>query len=92
MGDQLTGWLHGNTITLETAAPPLEGKRVRVKIELAEDSEAVLSSEEQARLWQGWFDHGPQGPVELGAGIELPGESGNADFVAERSTWMGALV
>ncbi|HEV7515150.1 MAG TPA: hypothetical protein VGR07_02505 [Thermoanaerobaculia bacterium] len=65
MGEQLTGWLHGNIITLETAAPPLEGKRVRVKIEPAEDSEAVLSSEEQARLWQEWVDHGPQGPIEL---------------------------
>jgi hypothetical protein len=65
MGDQLTGWVHGNTITLETAAPPLEGRRVRIKIEPAEDSEAVLSPEEQARLWQEWLDHGPQGPVEL---------------------------
>lgn len=72
MGDQLTGWLHGNTITLETAVPPLEGKRVRVKIEPAEDSEAVLSLEEQARLWQEWVDHGPQGPVELEDEIDLP--------------------
>jgi predicted thioesterase len=72
MGDQLTGWLHGNTITLETAAPPLEGKRVRVKIEPAEDSEAVLSAEEQVRLWQEWVAHGPQGPVELEDEIDLP--------------------
>jgi len=72
MGDQLTGWLYGNTITLETAAPPLEGKRVRVRIEPAEDSEAVLAPEEQARLWQEWVDHGPQGPVELEDEIDLP--------------------
>jgi hypothetical protein len=72
MGEQLTGWLRGNTITLETAAPPLEGKRVRIKIEPAEDSEAVLSPEEQARLWQEWVDHGPQGPVELEDELDLP--------------------
>jgi hypothetical protein len=72
MGEQLTGWLHGNTIILETEAPPLEGKRVRVKIEPAEDSEAVLSPEEQARLWQEWMDRGPQGPVELEDEPDLP--------------------
>jgi hypothetical protein len=30
-----------------------------------EDSEAKLSSEEQARLWQEWVEHGPEGPVEI---------------------------
>lgn len=72
MGDQLAGWLHGKTITLETTSPPLEGKRVRVKIEPAEDSEAVLSPDEQARLWQEWVDHGPHGPIELEEELDLP--------------------
>jgi hypothetical protein len=72
MADQLTGWLHGNTITLETTSPPLEGKRVRVKIEPAEDSEAVLSSEEQAQVWKEWVEHGPQGPIELEEEFDLP--------------------
>jgi hypothetical protein len=72
MGDQLTGWLHGNVITLETTAPPLEGKRVRVKLEPAEDSEAVLSPEEQSRSWQDWVAHGPQGPIELEEDLDLP--------------------
>jgi hypothetical protein len=63
MADRLTGWLHGNTITLETTSPPLEDKRVRIKIELAEDSEAVLSAEEQIRFWNEWVEHGPQGPM-----------------------------
>jgi hypothetical protein len=72
MAEQLTGWLHGNTITLETTAPPLEGKRVRIRLESAEDSECVLSPEEQARLWQEWADHGPQGPIDLEEEPELP--------------------
>lgn len=65
MAEHLTGWVHGNTITLETMTLPLEGKRVRVRIEPAEDSEAVLQPAEQSRLWQEWVDQGPQGPVEL---------------------------
>ncbi len=70
MAEHLTGWVHGNTITLETMTPPLEGKRVR--IESAEDSEAELQPEEQARLWQAWVEQGPQGPVELEEEPELP--------------------
>jgi hypothetical protein len=72
MGDQLSGWLHGNTITLETPAPLLDGKRVRVRLEPAEDSEAVLSPEEQTRFWRDWVDHGPQGPIEIEEELDLP--------------------
>ena len=72
MAEHLTGWVHGNTITLETMMPPLEGKRVRVRIEPAEDSEAELQPEAQAQLWQEWIDHGPQGPVELEEEPDLP--------------------
>ncbi len=72
MAEHLTGWVHGNTITLETMMPPLEGKRVRVRIEPAEDSETELQPEAQAQLWQEWIDHGPQGPVELEEEPDLP--------------------
>lgn len=46
MAEHLTGWVHGNTITLETMQPPLEGKRVRISIEPAEDSEALIQAED----------------------------------------------
>jgi predicted thioesterase len=72
MAEHLTGWVHGNTITLETMMPPLEGQRVRIRIEPAEDSEVELHPEAQARLWQEWIDHGPQGPVEPEEEPDLP--------------------
>lgn len=72
MPDVLTGWVHGNTITLEAAVPPLEGKRVLVRIEPAEDPEAALTPDVQARLWQSWVERGPQGPIEDDGDPELP--------------------
>jgi hypothetical protein len=73
MSDMLTGWVHGNTITLETApVPPLDGKRVLVRIEPAEDPEATLTSGVQAKLWQTWAERGPQGPIEDDGEPELP--------------------
>lgn len=33
MADLLTGWIHGTTITLDAPIPPLEGKRVLLRIE-----------------------------------------------------------
>lgn len=58
----LKGLLHGNTITLETTIPPLEGKRVHVLVEPLEE-EIELSTEEQAELWREWAERGPQGPI-----------------------------
>jgi len=58
------GTVHGTTITLDTAVPPLEGKRVLVLIEPIEESERELSRETQAHLWQAWIKDGPQGPIE----------------------------
>jgi hypothetical protein len=58
----LTGLLHGNTITLETTVPPLEGQRVHVLIEPFEET-LELSAREQVELWQEWSEHGPQGPI-----------------------------
>jgi hypothetical protein len=65
----LKGLLHGNTITLEAAVPPLEGQRVHVLIEPIE--ETVLSAQEQAELWRQWTERGPQGPISI-EDAELP--------------------
>jgi hypothetical protein len=57
------GTVQGNTITLDTAMPPLEGRRVRVLIEPLEES-ARLTPETQAQLWKTWVESGPQSPIE----------------------------
>lgn len=62
MAAALRGLLHGNTITLETTVPPLEGQRVHVLIEPLEEK-VELSAREQAELWQEWSSNGPQGPI-----------------------------
>lgn len=66
------GTVYGNTITLDSAVPPLEGKRVLVLIEPLEGSEMELSPESQARLWQSWVENGPQGPIEDEDEAEFP--------------------
>jgi hypothetical protein len=72
MADLLTGWVRGNTITLDTSLPPLEGKRVLVRIERAEDTEtAEIAADHQALFWREWAERGPQGPIE---------DEGESDF------------
>ena len=63
MTTSLTGLLQGNTITLESEIPPLEGQRVLVLVEPLEEQQ-VLTAEQQAALWQEWVERGPQGPIE----------------------------
>ena len=63
MAESLTGRLHGNIITLDSPVPPLEGMRVRVVIELADEGDR-LSADRQAKLWQSWIEGGPQGPLD----------------------------
>jgi hypothetical protein len=65
-----TGFVHGTTVELESAAPELEGKRVRVVLEVLD--EPMLSAGQQRELWQAWADHGPQGPIEDGPDTEIP--------------------
>ena len=62
MAAAVTGLLHGNTITLDSSVPPLEGKRVHVLIEPL-DEDMTLWAEENAALWQEWAERGPQGPI-----------------------------
>lgn len=66
------GTLHGTTITLDSAIPPLEGRRVRVVIEPLDEGEVVLPPDQQARLWQAWVEHGPQGPIDEDEEPEFP--------------------
>jgi hypothetical protein len=74
MSAEVTGTVHGNTITLDEAVPPLEGRRVRVNLEpLTDDPDQVLTADEQARLLREWAAGGPQGPLD--AENEWPDES-----------------
>lgn len=57
----LTGFVKGQTIALDERVPELEGKRVRVLVEPADDSN--LGSN-QAAAWHEWVDRGPQGPID----------------------------
>jgi len=65
-----TGLVHGTTIELESAVPEMEGKRVRVVLEILD--EPRISPEHQRELWQAWADRGPQGPIEDGPDTDVP--------------------
>jgi hypothetical protein len=67
----LTGRVHGTTIDLDVAAsPPFDGKRVRVVLELVDDTQ--LSADAQAEAWSVWLARGPHGPIEDDGEPELP--------------------
>ena len=61
---QGTGTVHGDTISLDTPLEPLEGRRVRVRVEPIEDADLVISAEQNAVLWKEWAERGPQGPID----------------------------
>ena len=60
---EMHGVVHGQRVELEDRVPGLEGRRVRVRLEVV-DEERKLSSAEQSELWQQWVESGPQGPIE----------------------------
>ncbi len=64
MATEVTGVVHGSTITLDTPVPPLDGRRVRVVLQPVDGADLVLSEQEQDQLWREWVDHGPQGPLD----------------------------
>ena len=66
-----TGVAHGNTITLDAPVPPLEGRRVRLTIEL-ENDEVQLSHEQQGDAWATWIERGPSGPIDDDGEPEFP--------------------
>ena len=57
------GVVHGRQVELEESVPSLEGKRVRVRLEVLED-EKSLSHSDQIEIWRKWAESGPQGPIE----------------------------
>jgi hypothetical protein len=65
-----TGRVHGTTVELESAAPEMEGKRVRVVLEALDEPQ--LSAAQQRELWQAWAERGPQGPIEDGPDTDFP--------------------
>ena len=64
MTAEVTGTVHGNTVTLDEAVPPLEGRRVRVTLEPLPSADVDLTPDKQMRLLQEWAARGPQGPLE----------------------------
>jgi hypothetical protein len=64
----LTGVVTGQTIALDERVPELEGKRVRVLLEPADESGLAG---DQAVVWREWAEHGPHGPID---------DDGEADF------------
>jgi hypothetical protein len=66
MSTEVTGVVHGNTITLDSTVPPLDGRRVRVSLEPVEAVPKELPAEDQHRLLLEWAARGPQGPIEGG--------------------------
>jgi hypothetical protein len=58
MATSKTGLVHGTMIELDSAVPEMEGKRVRVVLEVVD--EPRISPEQQRELWQAWAERGPQ--------------------------------
>jgi len=56
------GTVHGRQVDLEDAVPSMDGKRVRVRLEIV-DEERELSPAEQTEAWHEWVASGPQGPI-----------------------------
>lgn len=69
MAIPLKGVVHGKTVTLDGLVPPLEGKRVLVLLESAEEPRVLV--EEQASAWSQWVAVGPQGPIEDDAELDF---------------------
>ena len=59
----MTGVVHGNAVVLDDPVPPLEGRRVRVELEVI-DGDVAVSGETLRAAWQTWLTDGPQGPLD----------------------------
>ena len=66
----VSGVLHGRVIELDEPVPGLEGRRVRVVVELVE--EPPTDPAELRCAWDTWAAHGLQGPIEDDSEPELP--------------------
>ncbi len=65
----LTGVVKGSTIALDKNVPELDGKRVRLVVEPADGTDAVV---ENAALWRDWIERGPHGPIENETEADFP--------------------
>jgi hypothetical protein len=70
MATSKIGLVHGTSIELDSAVPELEGKRVRVVLEVVDEPQ--LSDEQQRELWRAWAEHGAQGPIDDGPDTDVP--------------------
>ena len=61
MGAALKGRVHGKTIVLDDSIPPLDGQRVLVTLERAEEPE--LDQAQTLDAWNAWIASGSQGPI-----------------------------
>lgn len=66
-----TGTITGTTITLDNPIPSLDGRRVNILIEPA-DEELVLSKREQQDAWAQWVQGNNEGPIGDDDEPELP--------------------
>ena len=57
------GIVNGKQVVLEDAGPGLDGKRVRVRLDVLDD-ERILSPTDQIDAWRDWVESGPHGPIE----------------------------
>lgn len=57
----ITGRVHGPVIELDAPVPDLEGRRVRVVVELVD--EPSVDSAALRLAWDEWAAKGPDGPV-----------------------------
>lgn len=58
----IRGVVRGDTVVLDHSAPVLEGKRVVVLLDVAE--EPPLADALQTSLWKQWVDSSLQGPID----------------------------
>jgi hypothetical protein len=61
MTTPLQGLVQGNTVVLDEAVPSLQGKRVRVVLELIEEASSASTQEQRAAAWRAWVASGPKG-------------------------------
>ena len=64
----VTGLVQGQTIALDERVPELEGKRVRVLVEPADDTSVDT---DEVTAWHEWVERGSHGPMN---------DDGESDF------------
>lgn len=60
----LRGTVHGDRIVLEEPLPQLEGKRVRLRLEVIRDSDVSIAPPALQEAWDAWIALGRDGPMD----------------------------